>query len=251
MTVGPVLRAAGAAVAAGVLLAACGPGPSPTPSGKQATPSPGAPASRGTLAQWQAKGATEVPPGSLLDPPMAGVQVVNQTSGAVSDADAARWGKAMMRGLGYEWWAIDHGQDQFLVRSGLANPARQVFKWDLDNVTGARQAGMTLQGRPMEIRRLVLRPVPQSLQTTFSSNLFVWTPYAFYLDEVGPGDLSWVDPHGTRTSKWHVGAGVGSPELVGGQLATDPLLGDIWVQRSDWNCATDDSRRTFGDLCRS
>jgi hypothetical protein len=244
-------RGPAAAAAATMVLASCGVGSAAPPKSHQATqrPSAASTASQAGLAAWQAKGASEAPPAALADPSMNGVQVVNQTNGAVSDADAARWAKALVRGTGYEWWAINHMQDQFLTRSGLGNPAPQVFKWDLGNVTGARQAGMTAQGQRLVLRRLVLRPVPQALQATFSSYLFLWTPYAFFLDEIGPGDLSWVDAQGNKTNKWHVEGGVGSPELVGGQLTTDPLMGDIWVQSSDWSCSTPDSRRAFGALC--
>jgi hypothetical protein len=244
------LRRTGLALGAAAVLAGCGGGASSGAS-RYATPThaPSAVPSQGSPADWQAKGATDVPPASLLNPSMSGIQVVNQSGGLVSDADATRWAQALMRGTGYEWWAINHMQDQFLIRSGLGSPAQQVFQWDLGNVTGARQAGMQVQAQRLSLRRLLLRPVPQSLQATFTSNLFAWTPYAFFLDETGPGDLFWVDAHGNKTSKWHVGGGVGSPELVGGQLATDPLMGDIWVQASDWTCATPESRRTFGALC--
>jgi hypothetical protein len=239
------------AVATVIVLVSCGGGSAVAPQSRQGASRPGAAStsSQAGLAAWQAKGATEGPPAALADPSMNGIQVVNQTNGAVKDADAARWAKALVRGTGYEWWAINHMQDRFLVRSGLGEPAPQVFKWDLGNVTGARQAGMRAQGQRLVLRRLVLRPLPQALQATFSSYLFLWTPYAFFLDEIGPGDLFWVDAHGNKTSKWHVDGGVGSPELVGGQLATDPLMGDIWVQASDWSCATPEARQTFGALC--
>jgi hypothetical protein len=246
-------RAIVLAVVVAVTLTGCG-GSSPA---SQRSARPHGPSARSTLAgpgllaQWQAKGATAVPPESLRNPSLNGVQVVNQTGGAVSDADAQRWAVASLRGGGYELWALNGMQDRFLIQSGLGSPAQQVFQWDLGNVTGARQAGMKVEAHRLVLRRMVLRPVPQALQATFTSNLFEWTPYAFFLDEVGPGDLFWVDAQGTRTSKWHVDGGVGSPELVGGRLVKDPLMGEIWVQTSDWTCATPDSRRTFGSLCNS
>ena len=83
----------------------------------------------------------------------------------------------------------------------------------------------------------------------FAASGFLWTPYAFYLDEVGPGDPFWIDAQGKRTSRWHVDAGVASPELIGGQLAADPLLGEFWVQSSDWSCSDSGSRERFGALC--
>jgi hypothetical protein len=243
------LAAAAVAVLAAVLLGCGGGASSGASQHTAATPAPSAVPSQASLADWQAKGATEAPPASLLNPSLNGIQVMNETNGGVSDTDARRWAQALLRGTGYEWWAINHMQDQFLIRSGLGNPPQQVFQWDLGNVTGARQAGMKVQGQRLVLRRLVLRSIPQSLQGVFASNLLAWTPYAFFLDEIGPGDLFWVDAQGNKTSKWHVGSGVGSPELVGGQLAKDPVMGDVWVQASDWACATPDSRRTFGALC--
>ena len=32
-------------------------------------------------------------------------------------------------------------------------------------------------------------------------------------------------------------------------MLNDPVMGEIWVQTSDWTCATPESRRTFGPLC--
>jgi hypothetical protein len=247
----PGIRAIGLAVAATVTLAGCG-GGSPSSSRStqvSASTAPSTAAGAAQLAGWQARGAEAVPPESVRNPPLGGVQVVNQTGGAVSDADGLRWAEAFVRGAGYELWALNGMQDRFLLESGLGSPAPQVFSWDLGNITGARQTGMKVEAHRLVLRRLVLRPVPQALQATFTANLFQWTPYAFFLDEVGPGDLFWVDAQGNRTTKWHVDGGVGSPELVGGQLLKDPVMGEVWVQASDWSCATPDSRRTFGALC--
>jgi hypothetical protein len=249
---GPGLRTVGLAVAALVALAGCGGGSSSTSGHSGPVSSPSArsrAAGPAGLADWQAKGAAAVPPDSVRNPSLGGVQVVNQTGGAVSDADARRWAEAFIRGSGYELWALNSMQDRFLIQSGIGSPAQQVFSWDLGNITRARQAGMKVEAHRLVLRRLVLRPVPQALQATFTASLFQWTPYAFFLDEVGPGDLFWVDAQGNKTSKWHVDGGAGSPELVGGQLLQDQVMGDVWVQASDWTCATPDGRRTFGALC--
>jgi hypothetical protein len=247
----PGIRAIGLAVAATVTLAGCGGSPSSSQHSTRASAStvPSTAPGPAQLSDWQARGAAAVPPESVRNPSLGGIQVVNQTGGAVSDTDARRWAEASVRGGGYELWALNSMQDRFLLQSGLGSPALQVFSWDLGNITGARQAGMRVEAHRLVLRRLVLRPVPPALQATFTASLFQWTPYAFFFDEVGPADLFWVDAQGSKTSKWHVDGGAGSPELVGGQLLKDPVMGDVWVQASDWTCAAPDSLHTFGALC--
>src|SRR5438270_332104 len=55
---------------------------SPTTS---ATPAPRA--APGAVSDWQAKGAAQVPPQSVQQVTLAGIEVVNQTNGAVSQSD--------------------------------------------------------------------------------------------------------------------------------------------------------------------
>ena len=82
-----------------------------------------------------------------------------------------------------------------------------------------------------------------------TTQLFQYTPYAFFLDQVGPSELSWTDKQGNKTVKARRDPGVGAPELVGGQLATDDLMGEIWVVDSDWDCTAPNVRSSFGPLC--
>jgi hypothetical protein len=60
----------------------------------------------GSLTDWQKLGATEVPPGSLRQVALGSTQVVNETNGAVSDADARAWAAAFLRTYGYVQWAV-------------------------------------------------------------------------------------------------------------------------------------------------
>ena len=219
----------------------------------RATPSasatPSVQASPGDPADWQRKGATEVPPPAIRDVSLGTVQVVDDTGGAVSDADARRWALAYLRANAYEFWAWNRQQDAFLLRAGLSHVPNQVFGYDLATIQDARKAGVQLTVTRLQLRRLVLRPVPDSLKQRFTTQLFLWTPYAFYLDQVGPSELSWTDGQGVKTIKASRSAGVGAPELVGGQLATDPLMGDVWVADSDWDCTSPAVRGAFGSLC--
>ena len=240
---------AAAALLLVVALAGCGstaarPGrPSPAPSAGTATPVP--------LAVWQAKGATEPPPPSLGRVSLGSVQVVNQTAGAVSDADARRWALDYLRANGYELWAWNHLQDGFLLRSGLSRSPIKVFAYDLDTIQRARSAGATLRVVRLQLRRLVLRPVPPTLRQPFADHLFVWTPYAFYLDQIGPAQVVQVDGQGHETVLASLPQGVGSPELVGGEPADDPPLGQIWVADSDWDCTAPGTRQLLGTLCNA
>jgi hypothetical protein len=200
-------------------------------------------------AAWQRRGATEVPEPSVGAVSLARVQVVNQTAGAVSDIDAKRWALAYIRANAYEFWAWNHLQDGFLRAGQLSPVPEQVFSYDLATIRGARAAGMTLEVTRLVLRRLVLRPVPESLRAEIQGQVLVYSPYAFYLDQLGPSEMDWIDSQGTRTSKAHVGNGIAAPELVGGRLATDPLMGDIWAVDFDFDCTAPNVRAAFGALC--
>jgi len=207
------------------------------------------PAPAPDLAAWQQKGATEAPPAAIRSVSLGSVQVVNQTGGAVSNADAARWALAYVRANAYEFWAWNHLQDAFLLRAGLSQVPQRVFAYDISSIGQARQAGVQVDVTRLVLRRLVLRPVPASLRQVFTNQLYVYMPYAFYLDQVGPSALTWIDAHGGRSTRASVPAGVGSPELVGGRLTADPLMGDLWEVDSDWDCTSPNVRQPFGRIC--
>jgi hypothetical protein len=204
-----------------------------------------------TLAQWQQKGATEAPPAPVGAVTLGSVQVVNDTRGAVSDADARRWALAYVRANAYEFWAWNNMQDGFLLRSGLSQTPTSVFGYDLSTMGQAGAVHQRVEVTRLVLRRIVVRAVPQSLTATFAKQAFQWTPYALFLDQIGPSDLSFVDAQGKRTIKAHVDPGAASPELVGGELATDPVMGEIWVSASDWDCSASGVRQAFGTLCNA
>lgn len=231
-----------------LLLTACGQigGATPTPAARRSTPAATATAD---LAAWQRKGATAAPPASVGTVSLGAIQLVNQTGGAVSDADATRWALAYLRANAYEFWAWNNLQDGFLRNAQLSPVPERVFAYDLTTIRDAHTAGVQLDVTRLALRRLVLRPVPGSLRPAFQAQVFVYAPYAFYLDQIGPSELDWIDAHGTRTTKARRQAGVGAPELVGGQLTTDPLMGDIWAVDSDYDCTSPNVRQEFGSLC--
>lgn len=237
--------------ATALALAACGETSSAGTGTKTPTAAPSPTLDPQALAAaWQKKGASEVPPDSLRQVNMTGIEVVNQTGGAVSEADARRWAESYLRSVGYEFWAWNHQQDQFLLVGGLSRVPRTAFNGDLTTIAAARAANMRIEVNRLQIRRFVLRAVPESLKDLYTRFGYVWTPYTFYLDQVGPSDLYWLDAQGQRVAnKAHVAAGIARPELVGGQLSTDPLMGDVWSQDSDFDCSDSASRERFGALC--
>jgi hypothetical protein len=247
-----VRRASGAAslgVGALLLLTSCGQvgGGQPTPpAAHRSTP---AGTATPDLAAWQQKGATAAPPASVGNVSLGSIQVANQTDGAVSDADATRWALAYLRANAYEFWAWNHLQDGFLRGAQLSPVPERVFAYDLSTIRDARTAGVQLDVTRLVLRRLVLRPVPASLRPAVLAQVLVYAPYAFYLDQIGPSELDWVSAQGARTPKARREAGVGAPELIGGQLAADPLMGDIWVVDSDFDCTSPNVRQEFGSLC--
>jgi hypothetical protein len=49
--------------------------------------------------------------------------------------------------------------------------------------------------------------------------------------------------------KASVAAGAPEFELVGGQLAHDPLMGDIWMLNADFDCLAPSTRQGVAPLC--
>ena len=220
------------------------PGPAASATAVSATP----PATA-TLADWQRRGATEVPPASLQRVSLGTIEVVDQTGGAVAGRDARAWAEAFLRATNYEFWAVNRLQDQFLERSGLSSVPLTVFRPDLDDISAARKAGSRVEYSLKVLRRLVLRPVPDSLSATFTGQFFAWKPYAFYLDAVGPVAKRWTNAQGQQTTQVLLQPGEAGFELVGGELVHDPLMGDIFAFASDWDCTTPMSRQRLAPLC--
>ncbi len=208
------------------------------------TPPPPAP-----LAEWQKRGATEVPPADVPLVSLRGTEVVNQTGGAVSDRDARAWAEGLVRTYQFVLWAVSRGQDRFLLGSGLSTAAPAVFRPNFNDVLQARRSGARVEYSREVFRRLVLRAVPQAVQSKFQAQQFAFRPYAFFLDAVGPITTTWIDGQGNRTVKSQIGDGVPAFELMGGEPGHDPLLGDVWTLGSDWNCTSDSTRAGLAPLC--
>ena len=90
---------------------------------------------------------------------------------------------------------------------------------------------------------------PQSVEATIRSVRYTWTPYAIYLDALGPAETDLIDAHGQRTVRSRTPAGAAMFELVGGELSHNPLMGDIWVLASDFDCTATSSRQRLSPLC--
>ena len=213
-----------------------------------ATPAPRA--APGVVSAWQAKGATQVPPQSVQQVTLAGIEVVNQTNGAVSQSDTEKWAAAFLRSGRYELWAVNAQQDDFLLRSGLNVAPQSVFAYDVGHLAEARSQQKRVKDTGLAFHRLVLRSVPQGKTTVFSQAGSVYTPYAWWVDYSGPFALTYVDARGQEEVKDHAAAGELRDQLVGGSLSQDPLLGDVWVFASDWDCTSSDNQQAFGSLCR-
>jgi hypothetical protein len=190
-----------------------------------------------------------VPPDTVGKVGLGSIAVANQTGGAVSDGDARAWAAALLRSSNYDDWAFNHMQEDFFLRSGLSSVPRTVFAAELSHIEAARAVGARVEATSQTIRRLVLRPVPDSMRQQFTAQLMTWSAYAFYVDKTGPSELSYIDASGTRVVKSSVGAGVGVPELFAGQLLHDDVLGDVWRLDSDYDCGSPASRVQLGGLC--
>jgi hypothetical protein len=180
---------------------------------------------------------------------MDGIAVVNQAGGAVSDADARTWAAALLRGINFEFWAVSRLQDGFLRQSGLSSAPIVVFSTDLADIDAARNAHEHVQYTRKVIRRMVLRAVPDALKSTFTAQLANWEPYAFYLDAIGPSTKIVTDASGRQATRTVFPPGAPAFELVGGALAHDPLMGDVFAFGSDWDCLDPANRLHLAPLC--
>lgn len=226
------------------MVTACGGAPAPgTSSRSRPTPAP----SLVPLATWQQKGATEAPPSSVQRVSLQSIEVVNQAG--ASDGDARAWAAAFLRARNYELWAVSRGQDGFLLHSGLSSAPVAIFASDFSDLAQARQAGDSVQYTPHVIRRLVLRAVPDSMRASFTGAGFTLTRFAWFLDAVGPAYTYWIDRQGQRTVKAQLPAGAAAYELVGGTFSHDPVLGDVWVLASDFDCTAAGARQAVTSLC--
>ncbi len=206
-------------------------------------------ATTSALDAWRSKGASEVPPEAVRQVASTSVEVVNQTHGAISDADARAWALGLLHSSSYDDWALNRMQDGFLQRGGLSSAPQAVFATEFHHIQAARAAGMHLEVRPQTIRRLVLRSMPDATRQLFAAQQMTWSPYAFYVDKIGPSELAYVDAAGTRTVKVRLDAGVGVPELFAGQFVHDDVLGDVWRLDSDFDCSTPASSSQLGGAC--
>jgi hypothetical protein len=236
-----------------VITLACGqspaPAPAPRPDHGQPTPVVETTVPPAPLSAWQQVGATEVPPPTVQNVTLTGIQVVNQTAGAVSDADATAWAMGLLRGINFEFWAVSELQDQFLRRSDLSSAPLTVFQPDLNDITTARRSGSRIEYTRKVLHRMVLRPVPASMQTLFTQQLAVWKPYAFYLDAVGPSTKRVTDSAGHVTTQTLFQPGAPAYELVGGEMVHDPLMGGLFSFASDWDCLAPVDRQKLAPLC--
>jgi hypothetical protein len=230
---------------------ACGPSSPIAPRATQApaTAAPDPTPALASLDEWQRRGATEVPPARLQTVSLDGIEVVNQTGRALSDAVAMTWARAFLRAVNFEYWAVSRQQDQFLIRSGLSPSPLAVFRPDLSDIVAARKAKSQIDYTRKVFRRMVLRPVPASLQTLFNKQLVTWKPYAFYLDAVGPSSKRVTDAAGRQTTQTLYQPGEPAFELVGGELVHDPLMGDVFAFASDFDCVDPSNRQALAPLC--
>jgi hypothetical protein len=190
-----------------------------------------------------------VPPPELQAVSLEGIQVVNQSGGALPDAEAVSWARAFLRAINYEYWAVGRQQDQFLIQSGLSSAPLAVFRPDLSDIGAARRAKSQVTYTRKVYRRMVLRPVPDALRPQFTKLLVTWKPLAFYLDAVGPSSKTVTDAGGRQTTQTLYQPGEPAFELVGGELVRDPLMGDVFAFGSDFDCIDPSNRQALAPLC--
>ncbi|HYW26799.1 MAG TPA: hypothetical protein VE953_21700, partial [Terriglobales bacterium] len=156
---------------------------------------------------------------------------------------------SFLRTFAYIRWAVSNGQSQFLLHSGLSTAPVAVFQPNLNDIAKASAAGEHAEYTVQTFRRFVLRAAPQSVQPSIQRVQELWQPYAIYLDAIGPVETDWIDAQGNRTVKGRIAPGVPVFELVGGQFSHHPVMGDVWVMASDFDCTSASSRQVLAPLC--
>lgn len=235
-----------AVAALGWTLAACGgPGPAPTPTHSAPPPT----LSAQEVAAWQACGATSTPPASATALPAALPPVVNQTSGAVSDADAGRWVAGFMREQTIEAWAQTALQDRLLSGPCLGDPVANptLFGDEIQKVQGAVKAKAAVQVKLAKVLDVRVVAVPSQIQDQVARRLYAKSAYALVVHGQGPAYNKVVYPDGhedvwAQLKSDQVFYGFYGGEYQSGSGKTGPL----WYQKSVLNCQSDFLRSLCG-----
>jgi hypothetical protein len=234
-TVGVLLLAA--------LLGGCGSGQGVK---ARATPSPSVSASAGVseatwVAYWAKLGVSPAPPRDVADYVRRPIPTaLNRTSGAISDAQANLWAKALFRSSSIEEWAGEHLLDGVFTGStnptGDPNPSLDIYGGVVRVIQKYKSQGASqISGTNPQIRQVAVYTTSAADRARVPAPK-VLTPFVIVYSAVGPTDAVVQFPDGANKDLGGLRAGQTSTTVVSGSLKTDPVLGDLWYQTSVFEC---------------
>ncbi|HEX4216088.1 MAG TPA: hypothetical protein VIA06_22440 [Candidatus Dormibacteraeota bacterium] len=172
--------------------------------------------------------------------PWVKASITDGTNGAISEAEARKWGEAELRTWSLYVWADLH-MDAGLLTAGViadANASQtNIYNQDLQWIQEAEQAQGTIQGDGGVLLSIRLVPIPSSLQQTISAHQLQAQPYGFVLQNRGPSNVYIQEPNGQRQSLAQEPADAAWSNVWWGTYKDDPQLGPIWYASGEYVCS--------------
>lgn len=184
------------------------------------------------------RGFTPCPPlaSQLKLPPTT---IKNATNGAVDDATAQKWGRALQLGQAYYYWILEQNSRDALTSGVLADPAAagNLFGDDLRLLDDAKKRGGVLvtHNSSMPITQAVV--LDSQLQDRIRVQGLTPKPFGLAIRFQGPSSdaIRFPDGH-EEIIPPVVGPDVVSDTMTWGELRADPDLGDIWYEFGYYGC---------------
>ncbi|MDQ2960816.1 MAG: hypothetical protein M3R48_07170, partial [Candidatus Dormibacteraeota bacterium] len=194
------------------------------------TTTPIADVSPACAALWSPYGVTKVPPANLADGTPVPPAVVNETNGAVSDAQANAWALADSRGSRWFQWAEANVQPGLLGHLGIVGLVPGVEMQALAAGNSVVQPECAVF--PTAVRLFPLQAADVPFFATLGESVGVG--YVFVDSYPANCSVTAVTPDGQ--SKVIESYPTASRTFNPGYLAADALLGTVWYVNGGANC---------------
>lgn len=194
-----------------------------------------------SLVAWKACGSDAIPPASLLLLPKLQVKVdASRTNGAVSQANADKWGRAFLREQHLENWAVTTNREAVLKGGclGSITAYEELFAPEVSTMEQAKAAGGHLEFDPAAtLTGIAIVPAPVAA-ADYVSNLSGARPkFAVVGTFQGPIAAFIVTPSGSKQELGHTNAGVVFRVATFGQFKQSGI-GPLWFQMASADCGS-------------
>ncbi|MHB8507651.1 MAG: hypothetical protein ACYDGR_03255 [Candidatus Dormibacteria bacterium] len=177
-------------------------------------------------------------------------QVVNRTSGSISDRTAKLWVSAFFRSNSIEQWEAAHLIDSVMSSpsnpTGDSNPAAGLYGGYIRNM--ARLRGLNAVGLQDKsdgnLTNVAVVQVPEALRAQVSGPRRL-SPFVIYSRVLGPTDVVAVFSDGHVQDEGGLASGQISAGIEAGEYRDDPILGPLWYREASFDCASDSSIRAL------